>query len=68
MHQLLPYVQIRRCVRKYSKEIGGTGMNWNRFSEKLLSTIGAQELGTLHQRLVEEYNKISEEVHKYETQ
>lgn len=33
-------------------------MNFNHFSEKLLSTIGAQELGTLHQRLVEEYNKI----------
>lgn len=33
-------------------------MNFTRFSEKLLSTVGAQELGTLHQRLVEEYNKI----------
>lgn len=33
-------------------------MNFSRFSEKLLSTIGAEELGTLHQRLVEEYNKI----------
>lgn len=33
-------------------------MNFSRFSEKLLSTIGATELGTLHQRLVEEYNKI----------
>ena len=33
-------------------------MNFNRFSEKLLSTIGAKELGTLHQSLVEEYNKI----------
>lgn len=33
-------------------------MNFNRFSEKLLSTVGSQELGTFHQRLVEEYNKI----------
>lgn len=33
-------------------------MNWTRFSEKLLSTIGEKELGTTHQRLVEEYNKI----------
>lgn len=33
-------------------------MNFTRFSEKLLSTTGAQELGTFHQRLVEEYNKI----------
>ena len=33
-------------------------MNFNRFSEKLLSTIGSQELGTFHQRLVESYNKI----------
>lgn len=33
-------------------------MNYNRFLEKLRSTIGEKELGTFHQRLVEDYNKI----------
>ena len=34
-------------------------MNWNSFCDKLIATIGAQEFGTTHQRIVEEYNKIS---------
>ena len=34
-------------------------MNWMDFCEKLIPTIGAREQGPLHQRLVEEYNKIS---------
>lgn len=33
-------------------------MNYGRFSEKLHSSLGEKELGTFHQRLVEEYNKI----------
>lgn len=33
-------------------------MNFTHFSEKLHSTIGAKEFGTLHKNLVEEYNKI----------
>lgn len=33
-------------------------MKFARFSEKLTSCVGAPELGTFHQRLVEEYNKI----------
>lgn len=33
-------------------------MDFNHFSEKLLSTEGEKELGALHGRLVEEYNKI----------
>lgn len=33
-------------------------MNWMTFCDNLVSTIGAKELGPIHQRLVEEYNKI----------
>ena len=33
-------------------------MNWMTFCGKLISTIGAEELGTTHQHIVEEYNKI----------
>ena len=40
-------------------------MDWNRFCDKLITTIGAQELGTTHQRIVEEYNKIEPLPRKY---
>lgn len=33
-------------------------MNWITFCDCLISTIGAKERGSIHQRLVEEYNKI----------
>lgn len=34
-------------------------MDWKNFCEKLITTIGDPELGTMHQQIVEEYNKIT---------
>lgn len=33
-------------------------MKWDQFCDKLITTIGAQELGLTHQNIVAEYNKI----------
>lgn len=40
-------------------------MTWMDFCDNLISTIGAEERGTVHQKLVDEYNKIEPLPRKY---